>query len=318
MFWDNEKLMRTRNIKHQNGNQNKLLNRVTKVALLAMLFVMSFSVMISGMIDGTFLSASDIFSKIDSAVTGNPQDDNSSNIAEAASSTSSTLIDLSGIVNSFSQPGGGTNPTGINPDVTKKGCAWTTDYDHINRKGYWSSDSWNIGDDSTSHDGADYFMAWFDFDLGNNWDKLNDCIIISLSGKLNIPWNTDCGIVALGTTETLQGNLVGKDDYESKIKNNKSLTTTGEVGFKQTRDVNFSHSVNGRYARIYFAIYDNGGAPEKNSFNNISVKISHRAPEFSGGNGRQGNPYILVNRASFDFLANQVNNNVVSHGYENT
>ncbi|MEG2274607.1 MAG: GLUG motif-containing protein, partial [Clostridia bacterium] len=113
-------------------------------------------------------------------------------------------------------------------------------------------------------------------------------------------------------------NLVGKDDYESKIKNNKSLTTTGEVGFKQTRDVNFSHSVNGRYARIYFAIYDNGGAPEKNSFNNISVKISHRAPEFSGGNGRQGNPYILVNRASFDFLANQVNNNVVSHGYENT
>ncbi|MEG1528826.1 MAG: hypothetical protein RR405_00600, partial [Clostridia bacterium] len=272
MFWDNEKLMRTRNIKHQNGNQNKLLNRVTKVALLAMLFVMSFSVMISGMIDGTFLSAGDIFSKIDSAVTGNPQDDNSSNIAEAADpgpgNVGSQTIDLSNIFDYSSQ-----SQIGINPDVSKRGRAWTTNYDHTSIGGYWNSTSWIIGD-GTSHSGADYFMVWFDFDLGNNWDKLNDSITISLSGSLSISAKTNCGIVALGTTETLQGKLVGGDDYVSKVRDNNTLKTTGEVASNNTVNVNLSHKADGRYARIYFAIYDYGGAVYNNTFNNISVQIS--------------------------------------------
>ena len=105
------------------------------------------------------------------------------NVAEASGNSGSTLIDLSGSA-IFTNPSS-TSAININPDVGNRGKYWSTDTNHTTN-GTWTTGNgstggtWTIGQAGNWHTGTDYAHCWFDYDLGQYWNKLNASVTISL------------------------------------------------------------------------------------------------------------------------------------------
>ena len=158
------------------------------------------------------------------------------------------------------------NPTAttvnINPDVSKKSYAY--DYDDadfvVNDDTTWTTGdgnnggTWTIG--KNENQGTQrYATAWFDYDLGENWDKFSDSIKINITGNLDCSsLNVNSSYISLSSGTSAFSNH-SSDNAKTIYETAKGISTIssncGSEG-SSTVSVNLTITVSGRYVRIYF------------------------------------------------------------------
>lgn len=158
------------------------------------------------------------------------------------------------------------NPTAttvnINPDVSKKSYAY--DYDDadfvVNGDTTWTTGdgsdggTWTIG--KNENQGTQrYATAWFDYDLGENWDKFSDSIKINITGNLDCSsLNVNSSYISLSSGTSAFSNH-SSDNAKKIYETAKGISTIssncGSEG-SSTVSVNLTITVSGRYVRIYF------------------------------------------------------------------
>lgn len=158
------------------------------------------------------------------------------------------------------------NPTAtavnINPDVSKKSYAY--DYDDadfvVNGDTTWTTGdgnnggTWTIG--KNENQGTQrYATAWFDYDLGENWDKFSDSIKINITGNLDCSsLNVNSSYISLSSGTSAFSNH-SSDNAKTIYETAKGISTIssncGSEG-SSTVSVNLTITVSGRYVRIYF------------------------------------------------------------------
>lgn len=158
------------------------------------------------------------------------------------------------------------NPTAttvnINPNVSKKSYAY--DYDDadfvVNDDTTWTTGdgnnggTWTIG--KNENQGTQrYATAWFDYDLGENWDKFSDSIKINITGNLDCSsLNVNSSYISLSSGTSAFSNH-SSDNAKTIYETAKGISTIssncGSEG-SSTVSVNLTITVSGRYVRIYF------------------------------------------------------------------
>lgn len=158
------------------------------------------------------------------------------------------------------------NPTAttvnINPDVSKKSYAY--DYDDadfvVNDDTTWTTGdgnnggTWTIG--KNENQGTQrYATAWFDYDLGENWDKFSNSIKINITGNLDCSsLNVNSSYISLSSGTSAFSNH-SSDNAKTIYETAKGISTIssncGSEG-SSTVSVNLTITVSGRYVRIYF------------------------------------------------------------------
>ena len=158
------------------------------------------------------------------------------------------------------------NPTAttvnINPDVSKKSYAY--DYDDadfvVNGDTTWTTGdgsdggTWTIG--KNENQGTQrYATAWFDYDLGENWDKFSDSIKINITGNLDCSsLNVNSSYISLSSGTSAFSNH-SSDNAKKIYETAKGISTiSSNCGSEvsSTVSVNLTITVSGRYVRIYF------------------------------------------------------------------
>ncbi|MEG1529254.1 MAG: hypothetical protein RR405_02775, partial [Clostridia bacterium] len=290
--------------------------------------MMSFSVMISGMIDGTFLSAGDIAGKIDSAVTGNPQDDNSSNIAEAASPLVATTE--TGTVTFLGNQANVTNyltATGA-PGVTYNGAYSRDGNTHTFKHGSTISAWWT--NKKANYDVDIYMSVQLKMGTGKFY-KVSSSSQVALwteaGGSATVTMAAATAVSSSSATPSFAYPARQTNLEEHTLVPNEAATHGASIGVKGKFDAAFGggwQNSNGKitsannliipdgdtfYIHVMFNSTDDVVSARTNRALFLdSMSFSATPVEYSGGgNGDVNNPFVLKNRADFDLLSLSVN-----------
>ena len=241
--------------------------------LLALMFVLVFA----GTLSGAFGIESDLQQN------GIIQ----SNVASAAGSARSTLIDIS---SKFSATN--TNSFNINPDVAKRGKLWTTDAKICENNTWTTGDeamggTWTIAD-KNRHSGHDYGCVWFDFYVGDWYGTLSDEITISVTGVFDTPQN-EGAVVGIDSSSSEFGTPTDAKKLYENIKDkigesgNGKNDSTGQITGQDT--VGVSHILKGQYVRVYYMAWDNGYVGAINFYactlSNVKVSIERTLKSYT-------------------------------------
>ena len=290
---------------HGTHKRAGIMKGATAVALLAVLFVLTFACVLGI----SFGAESAVFENGGTNL----------NVAEASGSNSSTLIDLSKVITPT------TTSININPDVEKRGRQWTTDTNHTTN-GTWTTGNsstggtWSIGNNDW-HSGTDYANVWWDFDLGEYW-TLSDSVSISISvdsfsysrGAFN-SIKIGGAYIAIGSsssafTASYSGSTGdGEKLCDTEVSKNSNVTKTSE----KPSSANLTHTVSGRYIRIYFVTYSTTGDYGSVSASNVKVTLTRTYKSFNfsynkndnaatGSVGNTSHKYMQASNVSGSFF----------------
>lgn len=261
----------------RNNGQTQVKNCLKWTAsglLLAMLFVLVFA----GTLSGAFGIENELQQN------GIIQ----SNVASAAGSAGSTLIDISSQFSATNE-----DSFNINPHVDNRGKLWTTDAEICGNNTWTSGDgttggTWTIAN-KNGHWGNDYGCIWFDFDVGNWYGKLSDSVEISVKGVFNNEHN-EGGVVGIDSSSSEFTTPTEARTLYENIKNgngesgNGKNETTGQIAGKN-KNVNLTHKLKGRYVRIYYMAWDNGYVGATNFYactlSNVQVSIKRTLKSYT-------------------------------------
>ena len=216
------------------------------------------------------------------------------------------------------------NPTAttvnINPDVSKKSYAY--DYDDadfvVNGDTTWTTGdgsnggTWTIG--KNENQGTQrYATAWFDYDLGENWDKFSDSIKINITGNLDCSsLNVNSSYISLSSGTSAFSNH-SSDNAKTIYETAKGISTIssncGSEG-SSTVSVNLTITVSGRYVRIYFTTtgrsfpwpaYRKYGISK---FTNVKVTLTRELKSYNISYSKNGiNSSTTVDNTSHKYMA---------------
>lgn len=216
------------------------------------------------------------------------------------------------------------NPTAttvnINPDVSKKSYAY--DYDDadfvVNDDTTWTTGdgnnggTWTIG--KNENQGTQrYATAWFDYDLGENWDKFSDSIKINITGNLDCSsLNVNSSYISLSSGTSAFSNH-SSDNAKTIYETAKGISTIssncGSEG-SSTVSVNLTITVSGRYVRIYFTTtgksfpwpaYRKYGISK---FTNVKVTLTRELKSYNVSYSKNGiNSSTTVANTSHKYMA---------------
>lgn len=260
----------------RNNGQKRVKNCLKWTAsglLLALMFVLVFA----GTLSGAF--------GIENELQQNGIIEN--NVASAAGSARSTLIDIS---SKFSATN--TNSFNINPDVAKRGKLWTTDAKICENNTWTPGDeamggTWTIAD-KNRHSGHDYGCVWFDFYVGDWYGTLSDEITISVTGVFDTPQN-EGAVVGIDSSSSEFGTPTDAKKLYENIKDkigesgNGKNDSTGQITGQDT--VGVSHILKGQYVRVYYMAWDNGYVGAINFYactlSNVKVSIERTLKSYT-------------------------------------
>lgn len=268
--------------------------------LLALLFVLVFA----GTLSGAFGIESDLQQN---GIIGNNVASADSTHLHAGSSTGISINPTATTVN-------------INPDVSKKSYAY--DYDDadfvVNGDTTWTTGdgsnggTWTIG--KNENQGTQrYATAWFDYDLGENWDKFSDSIKINITGNLDCSsLNVNSSYISLSSGTSAFSNH-SSDNAKTIYETAKGISTIssncGSEG-SSTVSVNLTITVSGRYVRIYFTTtgrsfpwpaYRKYGISK---FTNVKVTLTRELKSYNISYSKNGiNSSTTVDNTSHKYMA---------------
>ena len=215
------------------------------------------------------------------------------------------------------------NPTAttvnINPDVSKKSYAY--DYDDadfvVNDDTTWTTGdgnnggTWTIG--KNENQGTQrYATAWFDYDLGENWDKFSDSIKINITGNLDCSsLNVNSSYISLSSGTSAFSNH-SSDNAKTIYETAKGISTIssncGSEG-SSTVSVNLTITVSGRYVRIYFTTGKSFPWPAYrkygiSKFTNVKVTLTRELKSYNISYSKNGiNSSTTVANTSHKYMA---------------
>lgn len=282
----------------------------TSITLLALLFVLVFA----GTLSGAF--------GVEESLVQNGKIEG--NVADASGSSASSVVSISSFANS---------PTTTTIDITKtfpnyyanRGRTWSTSTDHTTNH-TWSSTSWGIGNNDW-HSGTDYAHVSFDFDLGADWNKYSDSIKFTLTGNVSNNNVISGYIFAIMSSNSTFGN-VANGDLDS-IKDDNNISFNGTVGGggsektysgsqnedkykKFTGQMNVSHTVKGRYVRIFFGTWSGNGRYGSVSVSNVNITLTRTKKSFTVAYNANGGTGTISSTAQEYMTAFNVSNSIFS------
>lgn len=209
-------------------------------------------------------------------------------VSSAAGGNAATAVDISSL---YSDPGS-TSAQSVSVDVGKRGKRWSTDDDHCSA-GTWTSTQWVIGTNARHTSSPAYAVCWFDYDLGVNWDRWNDSLTMSFSGSMSTNGEMDYAYVSIVSYSSLSNITDAGTGYNT-------ATAASDKSSNKQSSISFSHTVTGRYVRVFFAtrddvtgfmaVYSKYGTA---TIKNISITLSRTKKTYSlaydknGGSGTQ-------------------------------
>ena len=266
-----------KNTRTTQGRIKRALKLTAGITMLALLFVIVFA----GTLSGAFGVEENLVQN------GTIQE----NVADADGSNKSTLIDLT---SSFSASS--TSSFNINPNVDYRGKVWTTDAELCDNNTWTTGNgttggTWTIAN-KNGHTGADYGCVWFDFDLGNWYSNLSDSVKITLTGTGGVGDNEGIVVAISSSNTSYPQNTAAKTMYENVRDGNyetggtvtNTCTTSGQKT-GSNNSISLSHTVSGRYIRIYFLAWDSTGLFSTNFYactlSNVKVSASRTLKSYT-------------------------------------
>lgn len=218
--------------------QTKLRNYI-KLTAGALLLAITFVLVFAGTLSGAFGIENELQQN---GIIGN-------NVASAAGSHSSTLISVGGFSATSTTRQLHTLITNIG---TQRGYSHTTDDTNLgtwNNAPSWTSRNWYFGGGGYHSSNGKTFV-WFDFDLGD-WYVFSDSVTIQFAGNAYKNSSMDDFSIAVSSAATATALASADTMYSSGEKT--SVSTSNE---DQKKQYSVSHSVNGRYVRVYALAHD--------------------------------------------------------------
>ena len=222
--------------------QNKL-KKCMKLTASGLLLAVMFVLVFAGTLSGAFGIENSLQQN---GIVGN-------NVASADAAINSSTITLSSYFNPTVTTLNITN--NVSNYYASRGKLYTTSNSNCdNAVGTWSNTSWYMGGGG-DHSGKDYAHCWFDFDLGDFYTFSDSATISVKIGSVSRS-NMDGFIVAINSSSTefaQYSTSNGEKAYDNDVKKNDNCDKTSE---NPSNGASITHTVKGRYVRIYLVTYD--------------------------------------------------------------